>query len=587
MALTLPVSEIVERTQNSLLGKHVTWERVLLGEIATILNGYAFKSKNFSKDDGFPLIRIRDVGKNFTNTNYIGDFDSRYIVEKGDLLIGMDGDFHSGIWMGKQGLLNQRVCKVILKDEFFSLSFLRYLLPGYLKAINDFTSSVTVKHLSSRTLIDIPLPLPPINEQKRIVAEIEKQFSRLDEAVDNLKRVKANLKRYKASVLKSAVEGKLTEEWRKKNPDVEPAEKLLERVLVERRKKWEETEFAKMTANGKIPKTDKWKKKYKEAVIPKGEYTFKIPDSWSWSNLGQLAWSVKDGPHYSPKYSKSGIPFISGDNIRPEGINFSSTKYISKELHAKLSERCKPEIGDLLYTKGGTTGIARVNTENRDFNVWVHVAVLKLVDSINRFYLQHALNSPYCYKQSQKYTHGVGNQDLGLTRLIWITVPLPPMNEQKVIVQMIEKESIIVAKIEKQIENNLKRAERLRQSILKKAFSGKLVPQNPNDEPARILLEKIKQKIGGKPEKKIPNKKKAGKMITSNIKRDLLMVLSEHPNGLKPEVLLSEANYTVEEIDIFYAHLKKLSDKIEQLRPEGKKAFKWPSEADFILRLRR
>ena len=103
------------------------------------------------------------------------------------------------------------------------------------------------------------MPLAPLNEQKRIVAEIEKQFSRLDEAVDNLKRVKANLKRYKASVLKAAVEGKLTEEWRKANPDVEPAGKLLERILAERRKKWEETELAKMYTKGlPAPKKGLW-----------------------------------------------------------------------------------------------------------------------------------------------------------------------------------------------------------------------------------------------------------------------------------------------------------------------------------------
>ena len=95
-------------------------------------------------------------------------------------------------------------------------------------------------------------PVAPLEQQKRIVAEIEKQFSRLDEAVANLKRVKANLKRYKAAVLKAAVEGKLTEEWRKAHPDVEPASKLLDRILAERRAKWEEAELAKMEAKGKV-----------------------------------------------------------------------------------------------------------------------------------------------------------------------------------------------------------------------------------------------------------------------------------------------------------------------------------------------
>lgn len=324
------------------------------------------------------------------------------------------------------------------------------------------------------TIKDYPFPIAPKNEQKSIIAEIEKQFSRLDEAVANLKRVKANLKRYKAAVLKAAIEGKLTEEWRKAHPNVELAGELLKRLLDERRKKWESAEFAKMTAKGKKPKDNRWKTKYVEAQPPKPEDTFEIPNTWAWTNLGQLSWSVKDGPHFSPKYSESGIPFISGGNIRPDGIDFSTAKYISLELHAEFTERCKPELGDLLYTKGGTTGIARINTEKREFSVWVHVAVLKLVDSIEKFYLQDALNSLHCYRQSQRYTHGVGNQDLGLTRMIWITLPMPPLDEQKEIVKEIEERISIVTGVEKEIDSNLIRAARLRQSVLQNAFCGKL-----------------------------------------------------------------------------------------------------------------
>lgn len=239
----------------------------------------------------------------------------------------------------------------------------------------------------------------------------------------------------------------------------ETGAELLKRILVERKKKWQEKNPGK---------------KYKEPVAPDTSNLPELPEGWVWGNLGQLAWSVKDGPHYSPKYSETGIPFISGGNIRPEGIDFSTAKYISPELHAELSNRCKPEYGDLLYTKGGTTGIARINTEKREFNVWVHVAVLKLVDSVERFYVQNALNSAHCYRQSQKYTHGVGNQDLGLTRMIWITVPLPSLEEQKAIIDEVDRRLSLVREVELQVDANLKRAERLRQGILKKAFAGQL-----------------------------------------------------------------------------------------------------------------
>jgi type I restriction enzyme, S subunit len=158
-----------------------------------------------------------------------------------------------------------------------------------------------------------------------------------------------------------------------------------------------------------------------------------------------------------------------------------------------LSSRCKPDLEDILYTKGGTTGIARVNTYNIDFNVWVHVAVLKTVNSVLPFFVQHALNSPFCYKQSQEYTHGVGNQDLGLTRMINIILAVCNKDEQEIVVQEIESRLSICDQLETTIEENLQRAESLRQSILKQAFTGKLVPQDPNDEPAAQLLTRIQQ----------------------------------------------------------------------------------------------
>jgi restriction endonuclease S subunit len=335
------------------------------------------------------------------------------------------------------------------------------------------------------------LPLPPIPEQIRIVAKLDELLSDLDAGIAALERAQANLKRYRASVLKAAVEGRLTAKWRKQNSAIETGAQLLARILKERRAKWEENQLKKFTEQGKTPPKN-WQDKYPEPAAPDIAGLPELPKGWAWVSLGHLAWSIKDGPHYSPKYSQTGVPFISGGNIRPEGIDFSTAKYISSELHAELSKRCKPEIGDVLYTKGGTTGIARVNTEDRDFNVWVHVAVLKLIDSLHRFYVQHALNSPHCYHQAQKYTHGVGNQDLGLTRMVWITLPIPPVAEQAEIVAEIDRSLSVVDATEKTIESALARATRLRQAILKRAFEGRLVPQDPNDEPASVLLERIR-----------------------------------------------------------------------------------------------
>ena len=170
MALGISVKDIVETTNNPLLGIHPSWQRVMLGNVAKVVNGYAFKSNQFNNSKiGMPLLRIRDIESNDTEVYYDGEYDDAYIIRQGDLIIGMDGDFNCARWAGQNALLNQQVCKVELNSSSYNAKFLFYALPGYLKAINDHTSSVTVKHLSSRTVAEIPLPFPPLPEQERIV----------------------------------------------------------------------------------------------------------------------------------------------------------------------------------------------------------------------------------------------------------------------------------------------------------------------------------------------------------------------------------------------------------------------------------
>jgi type I restriction enzyme S subunit len=344
----------------------------------------------------------------------------------------------------------------------------------------------------------LAIPIAPRSEQDRIVAAIEQHLSDIDAGVAALERVRTNLKRYGASVLKTACEGRLVpteaELARRERRTYEPANVLLERILKERRVRWEREQLAKMQAKGEKPRDDRWKAKYVEPAPPTVADLPELPRGWCWTALGQLVWSVKDGPHYSPTYTDApdGVPFITGGNVRPSGVDFDSAKRISPALHVELCKRVRPEVGDLLYTKGGTTGIARVNTYARDFSVWVHVAVLKLAGHVEPFYLQHALNSPFCYAQAQRQTHGVGNQDLGLTRMIGISVPLPPLMEQRRIIAEVDRQLSIADETEPAVVAQLARASRLRQAVLKTAFEGKLVPQDPSDEPASALVERLR-----------------------------------------------------------------------------------------------
>jgi type I restriction enzyme S subunit len=381
-----------------------------------------------------------------------------------------------------------------------------------LRARSRMTGTAGQLRVPAAFLEEQTLHVAPAPEQRRIVEAIDSYLSRVDAAVTTLERAHANLKAYRASLLKAAVEGCLVpteaELARAEKREYEPAEVLLKRILAERRRRWEEAELANLKAAGTPPKDDKWRAKYKEPRAPDTKGLPELPAGWCWATLGQMAWSVKDGPHYSPRYVEHGIPFVTGGQVRPWGVDFDRAKRISENVHRKLSERVRPEIGDLLYTKGGTTGIARVNTYAQAFSVWVHVAVLKLAPSIHPFYLQHALNSPWCFAQAQGFTHGVGNQDLGLTRMVNIVLPLPPQAEQAKIVEEVDRLESVRHESTEIVKVQVQRARRLRQGILSWAFEGWLVDQDPHDEPAEKLLERIHvERAASAPAKRPPEQR--------------------------------------------------------------------------------
>lgn len=162
-----------------------------------------------------------------------------------------------------------------------------------------------------------------------------------------------------------------------------------------------------------------------------------VPEGWSVVSLGRVVRSAVDGPHHSPTYVDEGVPFLSARNIKVDRWSLEDAKFISPADFEVYSRRVVPERGDVLYTKGGTTGVARVVDLDFSFQVWVHVAVLKVIRTrILPEYLALVLNSPRCYEQSQLLTRGATNQDLGLTRMKQILLPLPPLDEQEEILRV-------------------------------------------------------------------------------------------------------------------------------------------------------
>lgn len=157
-------------------------------------------------------------------------------------------------------------------------------------------------------------------------------------------------------------------------------------------------------------------------------------------HLSDLVTAVLDGPHVSPAYAEYGIPFLSTRHVRPGEILWTDLKYLAPADAQVQWKKVRPEYGDVLYTKGGTTGLAAAVTTRREFAVWVHVAVLKTNKSVaDPLWLEAMLNTPYCYAQSQRLTHGIANRDLGLRRMIGIELLVPPLEHQRQFAACVER----------------------------------------------------------------------------------------------------------------------------------------------------
>lgn len=342
------------------------------------------------------------------------------------------------------------------KKEYVSkvnLRFYSFYFNTYRERIVKATATGTSKlAINRKSFSNYQIYLVDIEKQNQLLHKLDKMKSISDGLLQTIQQQQKYAEMLRQSILQQAVEGKLCEQ----DPNDEPASVLLEKIKAEKER---------LIAEKKI------KKQKPLPPISEEEKTFDLPKAWEWCRLGELVTSVTDGPHYSPEYHDKGIPFISGRNITLKGIDFSTAKFISPQLHEELSKRCRPETGDILYTKGGETGKAVVNDIDFEFNVWVHVAVLKPSTFVYNKYLALALNSPHCYALSQKYTHGTGNRDLGLTRMIKITVPLPPANEQQRIVQRVTKLMGQCNLLERELSISKKYASQLMESVLQEAFS--------------------------------------------------------------------------------------------------------------------
>jgi type I restriction enzyme S subunit len=366
--------------------------------------------------------RTEGYTESLTKNNYQG-------IRKGDLVIHSMDAFAGAIGVSDsdgQASPVYVVCRPENEDEV-DVHFYKYLLrhmawSGYIESlargIRERSSDFRYSEFANQFL-----PVPPLQEQRAIAKELNERIARIDHYIAKKRDLIDLLETQRRAVINRAVTRGLDDGVEMKDSE--------------------------------------------------SRFFPSIPSHWEETQLKHLCHDIADGPHHSPNYVDDGIPFLSVRNVKVNGWDFDDLVYIDEEDYEAFCDRVVPGYGDVLYTKGGTTGIAKAVDFDQRFQVWVHLAVLKVrEDLVDPFFLAHMLNSRGCYDQSQLYTRGAANQDLGLTRMARIDLLRPPLEEQKQIVNHIDERTSEIDDAIGQAERQIELMEQYRTSLVAEVVTG-------------------------------------------------------------------------------------------------------------------
>lgn len=353
----------------------------------------------------------------------------------------------------------------------------------------------TVQSVEFSDLKHFQIPIAPSREQQRIADALDELLSELDAGVEALQRAQAKLALYRASVLKAAVQGDLTAEWRNQHPDAEPASVLLQRILVERRQRWEQEQLRKFKAAGKTPPAN-WKAKYKEPVAPDTTSLPELPKGWCWATFGQVAWSLRSGTAETSTRVPSQYPVLKSSAVRPGLINFEDHNFLNAEQSSNPENYI--QLGDLLITRlsGSLEYVANCAVVQKLPNVPTQypdrIFRAKVVGLVDADYLALCFqHRPFRMRLESAAKSTAGHQRISLSDLTDFAFPVPSLPEQREIVTNLDEAFSGTDHSASDMQYRIESSNSLRQSILRHAFTGQLVPQDPNDEPASVLLKRI------------------------------------------------------------------------------------------------
>ena len=474
------------------------WVWTRLGEILNVTSGYGFPEKYQGKKTGeIPFFKVLDISKSVLNgsrllkvaNNYISKKDCEEIranpLRKGTIVFAKIGEaikLNRRAILEQDSLVDNNVMGIYPYNETLDNLFAFFFLSTI--KLGDYSRATTVPSVRKSDVEQISIPLPPLPEQRAIVSKIEQLFSDLDNGIDNFKKAQAQLKLYRQSVLKAACEGRLVpteaELARAQGRDYEAADVLLARILKERREK------------------------YKESVARITRDLSAMPDGWCWARVKELNPANRTcayGVLQPGDDVEIGVPLVRVGDIKEGRIVATGMKKIVPQI-AEEYTRTKLEGGEVLITLVGVIGrTAIVPKSLAGANTARAVGVIPLNDNIEAAWVNIFFQQAKKIAEMTSKSHEVARKTLNLEDVRATLIALPPLAEQRRIVAEVERRLSVSDKMEATIKESLQKAESLRQSILKKAFEGKLlnikeleIARNaPDWEPAEKLMERIRQ----------------------------------------------------------------------------------------------
>lgn len=551
-----------------------SWIKTSIDEVIHIQKGKKpVRLEEFEFEDSEPYLDIRAFERKEIR-EYADKFSS-HIIDENDLVMVWDGARSGWVSKGMKGALGSTIAR--FKPFLISQKYLYYFLSSQFSYLNTNAKGTGIPHVDPQILWGINMPFPPFNEQDRIVSKIEELFSDLDNGIANFKLAQNQLKVYRQALLKSAFEGKLTEQWRQEN-NPEPAEKLIESIKDERKKRYEQDlkdwkEAVRIWERGN--KKDKKPSKPSTLIdfpdLRQGDIDLLpvIPNNWVWVRNNEILYYVTSGSRdWKQYYSDNGAYFIRTQDIKTNKLDLDGAAYVELPKNVE-GKRSLVQSGDLLMTiTGANVGkVAYIKDEIPEAYVSQSVALMKPVNIKIAPYLQLYFQSDvYGGKMISGLVYGVGRPVLSLENMREAPVVICSFEEQEQIISEIDSQFSIIDNLEKTINDGIQKSEYLRQSILKKAFEGKLIAQDPNDEPAIELLKRIKAEKKKYLEEQKNHKKRTPKK-TKKMSKELSIneVLQSSDKPMLAKDVWQQSKHK-DSIEDFYAELKKIQNNIKEIK---------------------